>query len=53
MASKKDTKRWSQEVTENTDALDLKKGVFKLKNPCCVDRLKPRRGDRGFARSRP
>jgi Protein of unknown function (DUF3175) len=33
MASKKDTKRWSQEVTENSDALDLEEGVFKLKNP--------------------
>jgi hypothetical protein len=33
MASKKDTKRWSREVTENSDALDLEKGVFKLKNP--------------------
>src|SRR6476620_2192647 len=26
-------KRWSQEVTEQSDALDLEKGVFKLKNP--------------------
>ena len=33
MASKKDTERWSREVTENSDALDLEKGVFKLKNP--------------------
>jgi hypothetical protein len=33
MAPKKPTKRWSQEVTENSDALDLEKGVFKLKNP--------------------
>ena len=33
MALKKPTKRWSQEVTENSDALDLEKGVFKLKNP--------------------
>jgi hypothetical protein len=33
MASNKATKRWSQEVTENSDALDLEKGVFKLKNP--------------------
>src|SRR6476469_10618698 len=33
MAPKKPTKRWSQDVTENSDALDLEKGVFKLKNP--------------------
>jgi hypothetical protein len=26
-------KRWSQEVTERSDALDLKKGVFTLKDP--------------------
>ena len=33
MAPKKPTKRWSQDVRENSDALDLEKGVFKLKNP--------------------
>ena len=26
-------KRWSQRVTEESDALDLKRGVFKLTNP--------------------
>jgi hypothetical protein len=26
-------KRWSQEVTEHSNALDLEKGVFKLKDP--------------------
>jgi hypothetical protein len=26
-------KRWSQEVTERSDALDLEKGVFTLKDP--------------------
>jgi hypothetical protein len=26
-------KRWSQHVTENSDALDLDKGVFTWKNP--------------------
>jgi len=26
-------KRWSQRVTENSDALDLKHGVFKLADP--------------------
>jgi Protein of unknown function (DUF3175) len=34
MAEKtKSKKRWSQEVTEHSDALDLKKGVFTLKDP--------------------
>jgi hypothetical protein len=33
MAVKKPTKRWSQKVTENSDALDLEEGVFRLKNP--------------------
>jgi hypothetical protein len=32
-AAKTPTKRWSQEVTEHSDALDLEKGVFTLKNP--------------------
>jgi hypothetical protein len=29
----KPPKRWSQEVTEYSDALDLEKGVFTLKDP--------------------
>lgn len=31
--SKASTKRWSQHVTETSDALDLKGGVFTLKDP--------------------
>jgi hypothetical protein len=27
------TRRWSQRVTERSDALDLQQGVFKLKDP--------------------
>ena len=27
------TKRWSQNVTEHSDALDLERGVFTLKDP--------------------
>jgi hypothetical protein len=30
---KKPTRRWSQDVTEHSDALDLDKGVFTLKDP--------------------
>jgi hypothetical protein len=35
MAAKKKSngKRWSQQVTEDSDALDLDKGVFTLKDP--------------------
>jgi hypothetical protein len=29
----KTTKRWSQRVTQHSDALDLKQGVFKLTDP--------------------
>jgi hypothetical protein len=31
--AKKSTKRWSQEVTEHSNALDLEEGVFTLKDP--------------------
>ena len=32
MPKKKSKKKWSQEVTENSDAMDLKGGVFKQPN---------------------
>jgi Protein of unknown function (DUF3175) len=32
-AAKTPAKRWSQEVTEHSDALDLEKGVFTLEDP--------------------
>lgn len=32
-AAKTHAKRWSQEVTEHSNALDLDKGVFTLKDP--------------------
>jgi hypothetical protein len=31
--AKSATRKWSQDVTEHSDALDLRKGVFKLKDP--------------------
>ena len=31
--AEKSPKRWSQDVTEHSDALDLEKGVFTLKDP--------------------
>jgi hypothetical protein len=30
--------KWSQKVTKSSDALDLKKGVFKLKSPRAIAR---------------
>lgn len=32
-ASKKHTRRWSKSVTEHSDALDLKTGVFRQRSP--------------------
>jgi Protein of unknown function (DUF3175) len=32
-AAKPSSKRWSQRVTQESDALDLKRGVFKLTDP--------------------
>ena len=34
--SKKKTKRWSQRVTETSDALTLEQGVFKMKTPRAI-----------------
>lgn len=33
---KSSAKRWSQEVTEHSDALDLQRGVFSLKDPKAI-----------------
>jgi Protein of unknown function (DUF3175) len=33
---KSSAKRWSQEVTEHSDALDLERGVFSLKDPKAI-----------------
>ena len=33
---KSSAKRWSQEVTEHSDALDLPRGVFTLKDPKAI-----------------
>lgn len=33
MTPEKQQQRWSQEVTEHSDALDLERGVFTLKDP--------------------
>lgn len=33
MPKNKKKKKWSQDVTENSDAMDLKEGVFRSKSP--------------------
>jgi len=46
-------KKWSQDVTEHSDALDLDEGVFALEDPAEIARsLKRRRGVAGAARAR-
>ena len=37
-AGKHETKRWSQHVTETSDALDLEQGVFKQRDPKWIAR---------------
>jgi hypothetical protein len=44
------TKRWSQRVTETSDALNLKKGVFALSDPDRVARSLKRSADRSRRR---
>ncbi len=34
--TKNEQKRWSQHVTETSDALDLEKGVFTLEDPASI-----------------
>ena len=36
--ARKGTRRWSARVTRESNALDLKKGVFSLKNPKAIAR---------------
>ncbi|THK39363.1 DUF3175 domain-containing protein [Ensifer sp. MPMI2T] len=36
MSKKSTKKKWSQEVTENSDALDLEEGIFKSKDPAKI-----------------
>lgn len=50
MAAKKKTKRWSQRVTETSDALDLEKGVFSSANPRSIARSLKRSADRSRRR---
>src|SRR5262249_27153224 len=38
MSTARKRRRWSQHVTEHSDALDLKKGVFALEDPRAIAR---------------
>jgi uncharacterized protein DUF3175 len=44
------TKRWSQRVTQTSDALDLDKGVFSLSDPNRIARALKRSADRSRRR---
>jgi Protein of unknown function (DUF3175) len=49
MATKK-ARRWSQRVTQTSDALDLEKGVFSGSNPRSIARSLKRSADRSRRR---
>jgi hypothetical protein len=38
MPSRPSSRRWSQDVTEHSDALDLERGVFELDDPKAIAR---------------
>jgi hypothetical protein len=46
----KKTKRWSQHVTDTSDALDLDSGVFSLKDPRAIARSLKRSAERSRRR---
>ncbi len=46
----KSSKRWSQEVTEKSNALDLEKGVFTLEDPRQIARSLKRSAERSQRR---
>ncbi len=45
-----DNKRWSQQVTEHSDALDLEQGVFTLEDPEEIARSLKRSADKSTRR---
>ena len=49
-ATRKKNNRWSQRVTETSDALDLKKGVFSLDSPRKIAASLKRSADRSRRR---
>jgi len=49
-APRKKTRRWSQRVTDTSDALDLERGVFSLKDPRAIARSLKRSAERSRRR---
>ena len=47
---RKKTRRWSQRVTDISDALNLDRGVFSLKDPRAIARSLKRSADRSHRR---
>jgi hypothetical protein len=50
VAAKKKSKRWSQKVTETSNALDLEQNVFSQKDPKAIARSLKRSADRSRRR---
>ncbi|HTB61479.1 MAG TPA: DUF3175 domain-containing protein [Polyangia bacterium] len=50
MTAAKSTRRWSQRVTETSDAMDLETGVFKKKSPRAIARSVKLSADRSTRR---
>jgi translation initiation factor 2 alpha subunit (eIF-2alpha) len=50
VATKKKSKRWSQKVTETSNALDLEQHVFSQKDPKAIARSLKRSADRSRRR---
>jgi hypothetical protein len=53
MGVAKPTKRWSQRVTETSDAMDLERGVFKKKSPQAIARSVKRSAEESTRRKSP
>ena len=53
MPASKPTRRWSQRVTETSDAMDLERGVFKKKSPRAIARSVKRSAEQSTRRKSP
>jgi|SRR5579863_3934035 len=53
MAVAKPINRWSQRVTETSDAMDLERGVFKKKSPRAIARSVKRSAEQSTRRKSP
>ena len=51
--TRKPTRRWSQQVTETSDALDLEPGVFRKQSPRAIARSVKRSADSSTRRKSP